>query len=186
MRIRFAKFSPISSDPRLTHIMLPDDSTEAKVGVRELQGYVGEMAKKYRGVKKENLPWKGPRHGHTSCSPSARVYPAVVSDSVLNEPRVGFLSHPKTMCRTAPTIVSLPSVYLARSGSPCFVLSVVLRPLLVFCIRYCIPTTSVPVVFATRFLSPFCAGAGRGDHRKKGEKRPCECPFRNSYIFLYF
>lgn len=42
MRIRFAKFSPIPSDPRLAHIMLLDDSTEAKVGVRELQGYVGE------------------------------------------------------------------------------------------------------------------------------------------------
>lgn len=38
---------------------------------------------------------------------------AVVSDSVLNEARVGFLSHPKTMCRAAPTVVSLPSVRLA-------------------------------------------------------------------------
>jgi len=122
--------------------MLPDST--AKVSVRELQGYVDEMAKEYRGVEKENLPWRGPRHGHTSCSPLARVYPAVVSDSVLNEPRVGFLSHPKTMCRTALTVVSLPLVYLARLASPFFALSVVLRPLPVFCIRYRIPTTSVP------------------------------------------
>lgn len=96
---------------------------------------------------------------------------AVVSDSVLNEARVGFLSHPKTMCRAAPMIVSLPSVRLAHSASPCFALSVALRPLPVFCIRYRIPTTSVPVVFATRFLSPSCAGARRGDRRKKDEKR---------------
>jgi len=167
MRICSAKFSPIPSDSRLAHIMLPDDSSETKVAVRELQGYVGELAKvEYQGVKKENLPKKRPGHGHMSCFSSARenLSFVVVSDSVLNEARVGFLSHPKTMCGAAPTVMSLPLVCLACLASPCFALSVALRPLPVFCIRYRIPTTSVLVVFATKRVP-------RHGDRKKDEKQ---------------
>lgn len=92
------------------------------------------------------------RHGHTSCTLGRGSIPLpVVSDSALNEARVGFLSHPKTMCRRALAApagrvfafrrlarlayggVSLASFFL---GLP--------WPLPVFCIRYRIPTTSVP------------------------------------------
>lgn len=80
---------------------------------------------------------------------------AVVSDSVLNEARVEFLSHPKTMRpRAAPTVPRVsafgPAVRLVvRRLLPRFVSSPGLPPLPsgplpVFCIRYRIPTTSVP------------------------------------------
>lgn len=179
MRIRFAKFSPISSDPRLTYYATGRLNRREgwRAGAARLRGRNGEGVS---GSKEGESAVEGTgTWAHVVFSLSEGLSFAVVSDSVLNEARVGFLSHPKTMCRTAPTVVSLPSVYLARSASPCFALSVVLQPLPVFCIRYRIPTTSVPVVFATRFLS----GPGCGD-RKKYEKRPCECPFKNSYIFL--
>lgn len=156
MRIRFAKFSPIPS--RLARIMLPDDSganrgegcgsckvTWASRRRRSTGG--GGGGKEGESAVEGSGTW-----AHVVFSLGEGPSFAVVSDSVVNEARVGFLSHPKTMCRAAPTVVSLPSVRPARS--PCFVLlSAALRPLPVFCIRYRIRTTSVPVVFATGLLS---------------------------------
>lgn len=106
--------------------MLPDDSTEAKVGVRELQGYMGEDG--VSGSKEGDSAVEGiGTWAHVVFSPDEGLSFAVVSDSVLNEARVGFLSHPKTMCRAAPTVVSLPSVRPAPSASPCLVLSAALQ-----------------------------------------------------------
>lgn len=67
----------------------------------------------YRGVKEGESAVEGTgTWAHVVFSLSKGLSFAVVSDSVLNEARVGFLSHPKTMCRAAPTVVSLPSVCL--------------------------------------------------------------------------
>lgn len=118
MRIRFAKFSPIPSDPRLAHIMLPDDSSQSegwRAGAARLRGWASEGG--VPGSKEGESAVEGiGTWAHVVFSLGEGLSFAVVSDSVLNEARVGFLSHPKTMCRVAPTIVSLPSVRLARSG----------------------------------------------------------------------
>jgi len=87
MRIRLAKFSPVPSDLHLAHNTLPGDPSEGKVG--ELRGYVGESAKVERG--RENPPCGGDRDA--SCfTPSRGLSRAVVSDSMLNEARDGFLT----------------------------------------------------------------------------------------------
>lgn len=99
----------------------------------------------------------GPRDmgARASYTPARRELSNVASDSVVNEARVGFLSHPKTMRPNARFVSLLSRLRLlhararARARSaPSFVLSVacpphpISRPLPVFCIRYRIPTTS--------------------------------------------
>lgn len=164
--------------------MLPDDPADVKVGVRELQGYVGELRRakveEYRNKGGEIRLWKGPEHGRASCTPFGEGLSfAVVSDSVLNEARVGFLSHSKTMYRCPHGRVfafSSPGSFGVSPASRSFCGP---RPLPVFCIRYRIPTTSVLVVPAARLLS-LCARDLVAIREIKGE-RARGFSFENNY-----
>lgn len=101
-------------------VMPPDDPIEAKV--------VACGSCKVTWASSAKLACRCKRGENSPCGrdPGTRarvVYSLggtihVVSDSVLNEARVGFLSHPKTMRRCPLAIVSLLLVRLARSASP--------------------------------------------------------------------
>lgn len=86
--------------------MLPGDPTKAKVAAREPQGYVGELAES--GGRRRRV-----RRGRDRARVVYSLGGAIlaVSDSALNEPRVGFLSHPRTMCRVAAAVLSSSTAY---------------------------------------------------------------------------